>query len=154
MFRVSSWLILSFESPVIQVRVGEGKKEKIFNVHQSLITSRSKFFECATKENWRQKEGVIEIVLPCDDPAVFRLYLHLIYTNRLATKGHGEWDRANWIICPSRKATGPELPKTSLLMGCIQCLMRICSAKTGRVWIWLRQHRSAVRTLCIIRGHR
>ncbi len=58
-------------------------------MHESLITGRAKFFECATKAHWQQER---RLSLPEDDPAVFSQYLNLIYTNRLTTQGRGgEW---------------------------------------------------------------
>lgn len=55
----------------------------VFEVHQALITGRSKFFKAALSGSWLEsKERVVK--LPEDDPTTFHVYVHLLYTNEIA----------------------------------------------------------------------
>lgn len=63
--------------------MGEGDKIQTFDVHESLITGRSLFFKKAVSGTWREAQDRL-VNLPEDEPATFRCYLHLLYTNTLA----------------------------------------------------------------------
>ncbi|KAI8939493.1 hypothetical protein NX059_003264 [Plenodomus lindquistii] len=67
----------------IQVLVGKDGKEQFFDVHEELITSRSAFFKAAMSGNWQEsKERCVK--LPEDDAPTFKLYLHFLYTGKIA----------------------------------------------------------------------
>jgi hypothetical protein len=59
-------------------------------VHQKVLTARSEFFNCATKEEWLGSDAR-RIAMPDDRPDIFRLYVNLLYKKEIATKGQGEW---------------------------------------------------------------
>ncbi|KAF1843927.1 uncharacterized protein K460DRAFT_267613, partial [Cucurbitaria berberidis CBS 394.84] len=65
-------------SPAIRVIVGEHPEAKDFFVHEALICPRSEFFENAMKENWKEGEEH-KVTLAKEEPAVFELYLELLY---------------------------------------------------------------------------
>ncbi|KAF2492749.1 hypothetical protein BU16DRAFT_529031 [Lophium mytilinum] len=68
----------------IDIWVGEGDHRECFSIHEKLLTSRSDFFARAMDGSWKEsKESVIN--LPTDSPALFSLYMHHLYTGKLAT---------------------------------------------------------------------
>jgi hypothetical protein len=86
----------------IEVKVGEGEKQKTFDVHESLIASRSLFFKKAMSGSWKESKDRI-VNLPEEDPEIFKIYVHHLYTGSVAvipeplpaiTGRH-----AKWIIC-------------------------------------------------------
>ena len=48
-------------------------------MHESLLTSRSKFFKKAMNKGWKEAEDKL-VKLPEDDPDIFALYEQLVYT--------------------------------------------------------------------------
>ena len=80
----------SFDSPILKVCVGTGQDAATFFVHETLFTSRSELFKCATSQEFRGTEAHV-VALPDDDPDTFRLYLNLVYTHQLVTRGTGQW---------------------------------------------------------------
>ena len=67
----------------VQICVGQGDEQETFDIHEFLITIRSPFFKEALSGKW--KEAAERMVkLPEDDPATFKLYVHLLYTCVLA----------------------------------------------------------------------
>lgn len=56
-----------------------------YTVHKNLICEHSQFFKTATKQEWLE-ESQEPIHLPEDDPDVFQVYLHWLYTNTLPTR--------------------------------------------------------------------
>jgi hypothetical protein len=76
----------------LEVRVGKkGSGLTTFMVHKSLITGYSEFFKKRTTAMADQSWEESVVMLPEANPDIFRLYLHLIYRDRLATKGPDEW---------------------------------------------------------------
>jgi hypothetical protein len=69
----------------IEVKVGEGEAQRTFGVHETLIINRSLFFKKAISGSWREAEDR-EVALPDDEPEVFALYIHYLYTGTLAAK--------------------------------------------------------------------
>jgi hypothetical protein len=67
----------------IQVAVGEGDQLQTFDVHEDIITARSPFFKKAMSGDWKEAQDRL-VKLPDDNPAIFQLYVHLLYTNMLA----------------------------------------------------------------------
>jgi hypothetical protein len=59
-------------------------------VHESILTSRSEYFKCDLGSMWRN-DPTKPVTLSDDDPDVFALYVNLVYTGRLATRGTNEW---------------------------------------------------------------
>ncbi|KAI4955616.1 hypothetical protein J4E91_001477 [Alternaria rosae] len=82
--------ILVFDSPILKVCVGTDPDTAGFFVHETLFTSRSGFFRCAISQAFRGTEAHV-VALPDDDPDTFRLYLNLIYTHQLVTRGTDQW---------------------------------------------------------------
>ena len=72
----------SIGSTGIEVRVGQGDNQKKFLVHKDLVISRSRFFLNALRGNWKEAEENA-ITFPEDDPAVFGLYVQLLYLETL-----------------------------------------------------------------------
>ena len=64
------------------IRISTGKPEtsmQSFTVHQQLVSTRSEFFAKALRGgDWKEAEERT-VVLPDDEPEVFRLYLQLLY---------------------------------------------------------------------------
>ncbi|KAF2470311.1 uncharacterized protein BDR25DRAFT_171249, partial [Lindgomyces ingoldianus] len=69
----------------IAVLVGQGDDQRSFDVHESLITSRSRFFCNAMNGKWKEAEERTVALLE-DDPIVFELYLQCLYA------GHANLD--------------------------------------------------------------
>jgi hypothetical protein len=65
------------------VKVGEGENQETFDVHESLITSHSLFFKKAMSGSWKESEDRV-IKLPEDDPEIFNVYVHHLYTGSVA----------------------------------------------------------------------
>ncbi|CAO2656038.1 Nn.00g048410.m01.CDS01 [Neocucurbitaria sp. VM-36] len=81
----------SFNGSVVEVHVGGSHGDPtIFFIHKNLAALRSEFFKRATGALWQQDKDHA-IALPDDDPDMFSLYLNLVYTKQLATKGSDEW---------------------------------------------------------------
>ena len=72
----------SIGSTGIEVRVGKGDNQNKFIVHKDLVISRSRFFFNALRGNWKEAEENA-ITFPEDDPAVFGLYVQLLYLETL-----------------------------------------------------------------------
>jgi hypothetical protein len=86
----------SAKGPMLTVRVGDAVSdtthaERTYYVHQHLIATRSELFKRTTNGKWREAEKMI-IRFPKDSPAVFEIYLGLIYMGKLATKNCAEND--------------------------------------------------------------
>jgi hypothetical protein len=63
--------------------VGQEDAQEWFIVHRALLMARSKFFKKALSGDWNEaKKGIVE--LPTDDPIIFAIYTHAIYTSGLA----------------------------------------------------------------------
>ncbi|KAF2803316.1 uncharacterized protein BDZ99DRAFT_453580 [Mytilinidion resinicola] len=68
----------------VDICVGKEDYREFFSVHDTLLASRSEFFTRAMNGRWKEsKERLIN--LPEDSPAVFSLYMHHLYTSKLAT---------------------------------------------------------------------
>jgi hypothetical protein len=74
----------------VQIIVGRDASERAFYVHESILTSRSVYFKCALSFMWRN-DPTMPVTLSEDDPDMFALYVNLVYTGRLATRGTDEW---------------------------------------------------------------
>ncbi|KAF1950252.1 hypothetical protein CC80DRAFT_598274 [Byssothecium circinans] len=57
-------------------------KIQVFWMHEAPLVQRSHFFAMALNGNWKESDEKI-VVLPDDDPEIFKLYLGLIFTNRV-----------------------------------------------------------------------
>jgi hypothetical protein len=62
------------------IEVLVGKHRKSFSVHKNIVCARSPFFAAACSERWIESKSK-SIELPEDDPDVFDIYLHCVYTN-------------------------------------------------------------------------
>lgn len=60
---------------LIRVEVCKGDERRVFPVFASTLTRRSKFFEKALSDGWKEAEDRV-VKLPEVDPSVFNLYLH------------------------------------------------------------------------------
>jgi hypothetical protein len=60
---------------LIRVEVGQGDERRVFPVFASILTTRSKFFEKALSDGWKEAEDRV-VKLPEVDLSVFNLYLH------------------------------------------------------------------------------
>lgn len=67
----------------VQVNVGNDKHKKTFSIHDAVLCSGSEFFKRALNGTWKESEERV-INLPEDDPDVFSLYVHCLYTGKLA----------------------------------------------------------------------
>jgi hypothetical protein len=78
----------------VRVVVGQGSKQQNFVVHEPVLMNRSLFFKKALSGTWTEaKERLVN--LPEDDPSIFQIYVHLLYTNHIAVVSdkktpHGE----------------------------------------------------------------
>jgi hypothetical protein len=79
-----------FTGHIVEINVTDNGAGKDFFVHQDLIFDRSQYM----KNNFDSTEGSFgSIMLPRISPSTFAIYVNLLYTDRLATKGPGEWGR-------------------------------------------------------------
>jgi hypothetical protein len=76
--RVYEYTTCSYQG-FIQVCVGQGQKQETFDVHESLIIARALFFRKELSEV-RKKSEDHPIRLLEDEPTIFKLYVHLLYT--------------------------------------------------------------------------
>jgi hypothetical protein len=83
MMPVHSLTMTSSYQGFVQVAVGKEQHLQVFDVHEYLITARSPFFRKVMSGNWQEAKDRL-VKLPEDDPAIFQLYVHLLYTNMLA----------------------------------------------------------------------
>ncbi|KAG9199448.1 hypothetical protein G6514_008513 [Epicoccum nigrum] len=82
-----------FASPIIRVLVDMKPFTKEFFVHESLICSRSKFFQKAVHGEWKESEER-KVSLPEDEPSVFLTYLNILYAGEtLEESAAPEWER-------------------------------------------------------------
>lgn len=66
----------------------------VFYVHETLVRASSEFFDKAMGSDWKEAtERVMR--LPDDDPAVFRLYMHWLYTGTLPCRIDEPGDTGN-----------------------------------------------------------
>ncbi|KAF2492755.1 hypothetical protein BU16DRAFT_89948 [Lophium mytilinum] len=72
-----------FGRTMVQVCVGEDDRQEKFAVHDTPLRSHSKFFANAMNGSWKESDERI-IKLPDDSPETFELYIHYIYTGKLA----------------------------------------------------------------------
>ncbi|KAH4180943.1 hypothetical protein HBI29_132800 [Parastagonospora nodorum] len=76
---------MNFEpSQMVTIRVGDSPEYKDFIAHESFLTSRSEFFRRAMNGSWTEAESRV-VKLPEDEPAIFAIYLNLVYTGQLVT---------------------------------------------------------------------
>ena len=68
----------------VRVTVGDGEKQESFDVHEALLTARSTFFKNALSGDWKEAEDRV-VNLPDVEGAIFQLYIHLLYTDKLAS---------------------------------------------------------------------
>lgn len=65
--------------------VGNGETQREFHVYKSLLEHHSSYFRTALKPTW--KEGATRVVkLPEDDPDIFAIFFHWIFTGKLYPK--------------------------------------------------------------------
>jgi hypothetical protein len=80
----------SLGSSILEIVVGEETKEQKLLVHADLFTRRSKILKSmisTADEAWPKSP----VSFPGYDPETFRLYISLVYTGVLPTRGSGEW---------------------------------------------------------------
>ncbi|PYI25302.1 hypothetical protein BP00DRAFT_452242 [Aspergillus indologenus CBS 114.80] len=79
--RVPKDHVTRFQGRAIEIVVGD--EQKVFGVHEGLVRSSSPFFNRALAGEW--KESVQRTVpLPDDEPEIAALYIHWLYTGKLA----------------------------------------------------------------------
>jgi hypothetical protein len=61
------------------IKVLIGQQAKLFNVHKNIICNRAPFYKAACAPCWTEASQPIK--LPEDDPEIFDIYLHCVYTN-------------------------------------------------------------------------
>ncbi|KZM25085.1 uncharacterized protein EKO05_0009844 [Ascochyta rabiei] len=77
---------------ILHVRVKHVRKEKDFYVHEDFLKDRSKFFKTEVS---KLHTAVFRRVDLLDvRPETFAIYVNLLYTSKLATKGPEEW---HWL---------------------------------------------------------
>ncbi|KAF2660739.1 hypothetical protein K491DRAFT_573800, partial [Lophiostoma macrostomum CBS 122681] len=69
----------------VKLLVGDAQQQEEFIVHEHIITTRSKFFEAALKDAWKEAEERV-IKLPEDDPEVVLQYVRLLYGQNMSFK--------------------------------------------------------------------
>jgi hypothetical protein len=69
----------------MKVFVGEEPHQKTFTIHEGIICARSKFFRCAMKGYWVEREDRL-VKLPKEDAGIFEMYLNLVYANKITSK--------------------------------------------------------------------
>lgn len=66
--------------------VGEDKVS--FHVHKATICQKSVFFDTAcNSEHWREAKDKV-VPLPLVEPALFKAYVHWLYTGKLLPEVH------------------------------------------------------------------
>ncbi|KAH6637814.1 hypothetical protein C7974DRAFT_148983 [Boeremia exigua] len=78
--RISTFDLKDYSKPVT---VFVGKAQQKFVVHQSLLTGRSPFFDKALNGRWAEADERA-VKLHEDEPTVFAVYVHLLYTDKIA----------------------------------------------------------------------
>ncbi|KAJ4990760.1 hypothetical protein SVAN01_03769 [Stagonosporopsis vannaccii] len=69
-------------SSIVRVRVGEKDDQKVFLIHEQLLTTRSLFFKKAMSGAWSEsRKRTVE--LPEDEAATFQRYVDLLYTDQV-----------------------------------------------------------------------
>ncbi|MCJ1254980.1 hypothetical protein MMC24_002796 [Lignoscripta atroalba] len=71
--------IISGPQPIITVIVGTGSNETIWQLHQTLLTSTSDFFNTALKESSFTESTTKEVRLPDDDSKIFAIFVQWLY---------------------------------------------------------------------------
>jgi len=67
------------------ILVGNAPTPAEYHVHETLLKSKSKFFDAALNKCWMEgREG--RVLLPEDDPEIFEVYQNYIYTKVLPVK--------------------------------------------------------------------
>jgi hypothetical protein len=70
------------------VNIDEGVHQQTFYVHETLLRERSVYFNTALSRDW--KEAVDrEVNLPKDEADCFAIYVHSLYTGKLAVTSDG-----------------------------------------------------------------
>ena len=67
---------------IFKIIVGEGDDAQEFQIHEAVLTARSKFFKAAIGRKWKESEEKT-VKLPEDDPEAFALYSQLVYTGQI-----------------------------------------------------------------------
>ena len=75
---------------IVKISVAGNGAGKDFFVHQDLIFDRSQYIKNKVDS---AKGPFMSITLQKISASTFAIYINLLYTDRLATKGPGEWDR-------------------------------------------------------------
>ncbi|KAF2657784.1 hypothetical protein K491DRAFT_578276, partial [Lophiostoma macrostomum CBS 122681] len=63
----------------VQINIGTGDDQERFDVHEALLSSRSRFSRNALSGRWKEAEDRV-VKLPEDDPALFATYIHVLYS--------------------------------------------------------------------------
>jgi hypothetical protein len=71
-----------FDEKSIPISVGRGDNVKTLHVHKKLLTLRSEYFARRFNGPWTQAQEGPATLLD-EDPAIFELYLHVLYSGRL-----------------------------------------------------------------------
>lgn len=80
--RVAQSQAINFGSDTLNIKVGQGTKQQTFTVYRKLITPKSAYFADLTTE----QPETTTFELPMDEPHIFALYFHLLWTGRIPTR--------------------------------------------------------------------
>jgi hypothetical protein len=64
------------------IKIVVGEDERVFLIHESVLTARSQFFKNAMTGSWKEAEDKV-VKLPDDIADVFALYEQLVYTSKI-----------------------------------------------------------------------
>lgn len=93
------------------IAVSVGSQRKRFLVHELLVRDTVPFFDAAFKGRWKgSKERKSD--LPEDNPDIFKIYLHWLYTGKLLTK-KGDDKRVDRLESGTKRSTYPKWNRLS-----------------------------------------
>ena len=73
------------ESPLIPLTIGGGEEQRIFYIHETLLTTASEYFKTALRSSFSEGQQKT-YYLPEDDPCAFRAF---VQKENTASKPHG-----------------------------------------------------------------
>lgn len=70
---------------------------KAFDVHEELLKKHSEFFRSALKKEWREGHSQsIALDDEADDPEIFAIFYHFLYTGQIFSSKSGDSEDTNW----------------------------------------------------------
>jgi hypothetical protein len=73
-------------------------------MHRALLTSRSQYFNLAIGGTFDSVAiGPGDVELPDDDTETFKLYVTLLYSGKIPSRGPGEWQKLVRLYLPAEK---------------------------------------------------